>query len=92
MNTVVTASECARSFSDIVNRVVYRGEEFIVERNGQPACRISPAEPFPGARTCTVAQFDNLFADQPPGEDPAFAADLEKIIRAQSNLPPAPWK
>jgi hypothetical protein len=60
VKTVVTASELARSLSDIMNRVVYRGEEFIVERNGQPTCQISRAGSFGARRTCTVAQFDNL--------------------------------
>lgn len=92
MKTVLTASEFARSLSDIVNRVIYRGEEFIVERNGQPACHISPAQSSVSPAACTVARFDDLFAGQRRDPDPSFAADLAEIIHSQPALPPAPWK
>jgi hypothetical protein len=38
----ISATEAARTFSDILNRVRYRGEAFVVERGGEPVCRISP--------------------------------------------------
>jgi antitoxin (DNA-binding transcriptional repressor) of toxin-antitoxin stability system len=47
----ITATEAARSFSEIMNRVHYRGESFVVERSGKPICEILLARPpkFTGA-------------------------------------------
>ena len=41
--TVITATELARSLSDVLNRVRYRGERFVVERNGELVAFIDPA-------------------------------------------------
>lgn len=45
MTTRVSATEAARTFSDLLNRIRYRGEEFVVERAGEPVCRMTPAAP-----------------------------------------------
>jgi antitoxin (DNA-binding transcriptional repressor) of toxin-antitoxin stability system len=44
VKTRVTATEAARKFSEILNRVVYQGESFVVERSGRPICEISPTK------------------------------------------------
>ena len=72
----------ARSLSDILNRVAYRGEEFVVERGGEPICRIVPA----GPRTCTLASLAELLRTGAK-PDPKYWDDLEKITK---NQPPAP--
>ncbi len=41
--THITATELARSLSDVLNRVRYRSERFVVERNGEPIATIDPA-------------------------------------------------
>ena len=40
--TTITATELARSLSDVLNRVRYRGETFMVERNGEGVALIGP--------------------------------------------------
>jgi hypothetical protein len=89
MKPVLTASEFVRSFSDIVNRVVYRGEEFVVERNGQPAFQITRATG--SDRRCTAADFDALFSSGPHA-DPAFADDLEAVVCSQPDAPAGFWE
>jgi len=45
METSIGIAEARESFSEIVNRAVYRGERFLVERRGKPlAAVISAAE------------------------------------------------
>jgi len=41
--TTITATQLAKSLSDVLNRVRYRGEEFVVERNGEAVARLVPA-------------------------------------------------
>ena len=45
MKLRISATETARRFSELMNRVRYRGESFVVERGGKPICEILPAQP-----------------------------------------------
>jgi prevent-host-death family protein len=45
MESRISATEAARSFSDLLNRVRHRGEQYVVEHGGEPICRIVPAGP-----------------------------------------------
>jgi len=45
MKLRISATKTARSFSELMNRVRYRGESFVVERGGKPICEILPAQP-----------------------------------------------
>jgi len=38
----ITVTELARQLSDFVNRVTWRGEEFIITRGGKPVAALSP--------------------------------------------------
>ena len=39
----ISATEAARNFSELVNRVHYRRESYLVQRGGQVVCEIRPA-------------------------------------------------
>ncbi len=43
--TRISATKAARTFSDILNRVCYRNETFLIERRGRPVCEMTPAKP-----------------------------------------------
>lgn len=83
----ITATEAARSFSDLLNRVRYRGEAFEVMRGREiVACLVPPG---PEQNTATVrALLDRLQGSAETDAD--FAADLEAI---QLEPPPSrdPW-
>ena len=40
--TAVSATEAARSFSELLNRVRYQHKAFVVERGGEAVCEIRP--------------------------------------------------
>ncbi len=52
----ISAAKAARSFSEILNRVKYRGESFVVERNREPICR---TEPVARRKSLTAASLPN---------------------------------
>jgi prevent-host-death family protein len=82
MATKITATELAKSFSDVLNRVRYRGERFLVERNGEPVATLAPVEPVPAI---TLSQLVGRLGDVSlPGE--GFADDLEAIQSSQPGL------
>jgi hypothetical protein len=53
---VISATKAARSFSELLDRVYYRGETFVIERGGEPVCEISHVKPlrFTGADLMTL--------------------------------------
>ena len=88
MESYISATRAARNFSDLVNRVRYRGEEFTIERGGEPVCRLIPARP----RKFTLRDMDALLSSTPK-PDPAFWEDLERIRKEQSpEVPKSRWE
>ena len=86
MESSITATELARRLGDVLGRVRYRGESFIVERNGEPIARLTPL-----ATGATSTLLDGLRAWReaaPP--DPKLARDLERVNRAD-RPPENPW-
>lgn len=47
MAQIIRAIEVVRSFSDIMNRVYYKGESFDVQKGNNVVARITPAETKP---------------------------------------------
>lgn len=82
----ITATELARRLGDVLARVRYRGDSFLVERNGDPVARVVP---LPAGSATTLGEA--LRAWRAGGEpDAAFADDLERV--GASDLPPKdPW-
>jgi antitoxin (DNA-binding transcriptional repressor) of toxin-antitoxin stability system len=87
MATKVSATEAVRTFSDLLNRIRYRGEEFVVERAGEPVCRMTPAA-APGR--LSFRELVSLLRDI-PGTDAGYASDVRAAVRKQGRLPRSPW-
>ena len=84
----ISAAQAARSFSEILNRVKYRGESFIVERNREPVCRI---EPVRRREPLTTDRFDAFWKSIPRPDD-KFADDLEEIHGQFRDMPDTAWE
>jgi prevent-host-death family protein len=80
----MTATDAARSFSEVLNRVA-TGEEIELTRSGAPVAIIGP----PQTRLLSAARFRELLASA-PSPDPDFAADLRRI-RESAGPPGDPW-
>lgn len=87
MDTTITATELAKSLSDVLNRVKYRGERFVIERNGEPVATLAPVGPAP---VTTLGELLALLRDLPRPDD-QFADDLREIRASQSVLSETPW-
>lgn len=83
----VSATDAVRTFSDLLNRIRYRGEEFVVERGGEAVCRMAPAT---AAVRLTLRELAALLG-QAPRPDDRFAADVGRAVKAQGRLPRSPW-
>jgi antitoxin (DNA-binding transcriptional repressor) of toxin-antitoxin stability system len=78
MEERISATALARRLGDILGRVRYRGESFVVERNGDQIARLVPV---PGKATATLR---GAFASwrRAGTPDRRFADDLERVGRA----------
>lgn len=88
MESHLGATEAVRAFSDILNRVRYRGETFVVERGGEPICRITPVSSpvrFTGKDLVKLLE-------QVPRPDDGYLEAVEAAATEQPTLPGSPWE
>ena len=89
METRITATELARSLSDVLNRVRYKEERFVIVRNGEPVATLAPAGPTTPTVGMTLRELVALLKDNPMPE--GLADDLEEIQASQPPPPRPPW-
>ena len=87
MESRITATELAKRLSDVLSRVYYRGETFVVERNGQRVATMAPPADKP---PITFGELVARLRDGPRPDD-QFADDLEEIQNSQPKIGPPPW-
>lgn len=87
MEHKITATEAVRDFSEILNQIVYRGDGFLIHRNGKPAARLLPFDDQPARHN--LGELKNLFTLLPRLGDEAesFARDIESAV-ANEPAPP----
>ncbi len=85
MAVTISTTEAARHLGEYLARIKYRGERFILTRNGQPVAELGAVS---ASHTATWGQLRQALAALPA--EPGFADDLEKVNRADQ---PAenPW-
>lgn len=86
MMTRVSATEAVRAFSDLLNRIRYRGEEFVVERAGEPVCCMTPAAPV---KRLIWRDLASLLREIPK-PDPGYASEVRRAARSQGRPPRSP--
>ncbi len=86
MSNLISATTLARQIGDILGRVRYRGESFLIERSGVVIARLGPAGV---GGNCSLADALREWrkAAKP---DADFAADLERV-GAADRAPGDPW-
>jgi prevent-host-death family protein len=86
MESSISATELARRLGDILGRVRYRGDSFVVERNGEPIARLTPLATRSAG---TLIEGLRAWREAAP-PDPNLAGDLDRINRAD-RPPENPW-
>lgn len=82
----ITATELARRVGDVLGRVRYRGDTFVVDRNGEAVARITPVA---GAGDGTAGDLARAWRSAGHPEA-AFADDLERI-GSDDDPAESPW-
>lgn len=85
----ITITHLARNLADVVNRVLYRGERFLVTRGDRPAVELVPPP-----RSRRLGDLPGILRDLPRlgGEDAdRLGEELEEARRALGRPPEDPW-
>jgi prevent-host-death family protein len=87
MGKTINATEAARTFSEIINSVKYKGESYTILRGGKPAAAIVPVESATHGRT--IKELREIIKNLPKlGKDAEmFLKDVEEGIRHQPPVP-----
>lgn len=83
----ISAAEAAQTFPEMIERVRAHGEVFVVERAGEPICKIAPM----GPATRTVRDLVRLLQSAARPDD-AYLDAVEDIANNQPTLPEVPWE
>ena len=84
---IISATDAARSFSELLDRVSYRGETFIIERGGELVCEISHVRPLHFSGTDVLALLHSL-----PKPDPGYWREIKKVAKQHLTVPESPWE
>jgi antitoxin (DNA-binding transcriptional repressor) of toxin-antitoxin stability system len=88
---LLTATEAARNFSDLLDKVSEQGASYDIRRGREVVARMVPARPLP--RRISVAELEQLLERLPPLE-PGDGARFEKELtaaRKRQRPPRDPW-
>lgn len=86
MGKTITATNVARNFSSLLNKVGVRGERYTIAREGKAIAYLTPAT-SPGTRV--LGELPDLLRKLPSlGKDAApFARDVRRGVRKAPGLP-----
>jgi antitoxin (DNA-binding transcriptional repressor) of toxin-antitoxin stability system len=82
----ISATELARSLGDVLGRVRYRGDSFVIERNGAAVARLAPVA---GGSPSTVREALRAWRDA--GDRDHDFADVLEQVGAADRPPEDPW-
>ncbi len=91
MPTRLTVTEAIRNFSEVLGRVRFKGERFILTRGGRPVAELRPTD---AASPMRLGELPAALAGLPhlePNDADSFAHDLESGRSAVGPVPPVPW-
>jgi len=91
MRNRLTVTEAVRNFSELLGRVRFKGERFVLLKGGKPVAELVPTE---AAAPLRLGELPAVLAGLPhldPEDADRFEADLESARKAAGLAPTAPW-
>ena len=85
--STMSATQAARIFSNLVDRIHNSGETVVIERAGKPICQISPVKSPRFTGTDLLALLRSL-----PKPDPGFWDEVVEATRQEPTIPASPWE
>ena len=91
MTTRLTVTEAVRNFSEILGRVRFKGERFILLRGGKPVAELGPTDAAAPVRLGELTEILEALPHLEPADAEGFARDVESGRDAIGRGLPAPW-
>lgn len=87
MEKRITATQAVRDFSELLNKIKFKGDRYIIERSRKPVAQMEPIKEAKKAKT--LSELKSLLKELPRLDEEldAFAEDLEGIRKDQPPLP-----
>ena len=87
MEKYITATQAVRDFSELLNTIKFKGDHYIIQRNGKPIASMQPIQST--KKTKILKEFKLLIKQLPRLDDELedFAADISDIRKEQRPLP-----
>jgi antitoxin (DNA-binding transcriptional repressor) of toxin-antitoxin stability system len=89
--TRLTVTEAVRNFSEILGRVRFRGERFVLLRGGKPVAELGPTAAAAPVRLGELPAVLEGLPHLEPDDAERFARDLDSGRRAAYPPPTVPW-
>lgn len=77
MPTRLTVTEAVRNFSEILGRVRFKGERFVLLRGGKPVAELGPTDAAAPVRLGELPAILEGLAHLEPDDADRFASDLD---------------
>ena len=97
----ITATEAVRKFSELLNFVRYKGENYTVVRGGKPVASLRPVEatsetpPVRKIEAKPLGELKKLLKSLPKlgAEAENFERDVKRVLQFEPSLPKkSPWE
>ena len=87
MGTTISATEAVRHFSELLNSIKYRGDQFTIIRGGKPAAALVPVESTVPEKK--LGRLKAIFKTLPQLDrrDETFSDDVMAGVSSQPALP-----
>lgn len=98
---IVTATDAVRKFSELLNFVRYKGENYTIVRGGKPVAALGPLVTAPERKPVEkfearrLEEFRKILKSLPKlgAEEENFERDVKKALQFQPSLPKkSPWE
>ncbi len=88
----LTVTEAVRNFSEILGRVRFKGERFVLLKGGRPVAELGPTDAASPVRLKELPAILESLPHLDPEDADLFARDLESARIAIGPMPAAPWE
>ncbi len=91
MPTRLTVTEAVRNFSEVLGRVRFKGERFVLVKGGKPVAELGPTDAAVPIRLGELSAMLEALPHLEPEDAERFGLDLESGRNAAGRIPAVPW-
>lgn len=87
----LTVTEAVKNFSEILGRVRFKGERFVLVKGGKPIAELGPTDAAVPVRLGELPAMLEALSHLEPEDANQFALDLDSGLKVIGPMPGVPW-